>query len=135
MIKKIEITAYFNILIIEWEVNRRLIMKSEKRNHPRFEIKQLVEVDLGHEKFISAEGINLSRSGVLCRTEEECPLYSKVFMMMTIPHKVKERIISLEGVVIRSVHKKEEWETGISITSMEKASRTLFDEVLNHFSS
>ena len=110
-------------------------MKSEKRNHPRFEIKQLVEVDLGHEKFISAEGINLSRSGVLCRTEEECPLYSKVFMMMTIPHKVKERIISLEGVVIRSVHKKEEWETGISITSMEKASRTLFDEVLNHFSS
>ncbi len=110
-------------------------MSSEKRSHPRFEINQFVEMDFGHEIYISAEGINLSRNGVLCKTEEECPLYSSVFMMMTLPYKNKKRIINLEGVVNRSVHKKNGWETGVSITSMNKASKTVFDEVMNHLHS
>jgi len=110
-------------------------MTSEKRAHPRFEINQLVEVDVGFEKFISAAGINLSKNGVLCSTDDECPLYSKVSIMMTIPHKNKERIINLEGVVVRSVHKKKSWETGISITSMSQASRTIFEEALHHLDS
>jgi hypothetical protein len=108
-------------------------MASERRTHPRFGINQLVEVDLGQEKYISAEGINLSREGVLCKTEEECPLYSTVYMMMTLPYKKKERIINLEGIVCRSVHKKNGWETGINITSMNRASRAVFDEVMHHF--
>lgn len=107
-------------------------MKSEKRSHQRFRINQLVEFDLGFEKFISAEGINLSRNGVLCITEDKLPLYSKVFMMMTIPHKRKERIISLEGVVVRSVQRRGEWETGVNITAMNAASQEIFDEVMEH---
>ncbi len=108
-------------------------MNNEKRSHRRFEINQLVELDLAHEKFISAKGINLSKNGILCHTEEECPLYMRVFIMMTIPHKKSERIISLEGVVIRSAHKKHIWETGINITSMDDRSREIFDEVIHDF--
>lgn len=106
-------------------------MKDEKRTHRRFKINQLVELDLAHEKFIPAEGINLSRGGILCHTEEECPLYIRVFMMMTIPHKKRERIISLEGVVIRSAQKKHIWETGIRITSMDDRNSEIFDEVIH----
>ncbi len=110
-------------------------MSSEKRDHPRFKINQLVEIDYGHEKYINAQGLNLSRNGVLCKTEEECPLYGKVLMMMTLPYKKKTRIINLEGVVNRSVHKRGGWETGINITSMNRASKTVFDEVINHLHS
>jgi len=110
-------------------------VKDEKRSHPRFQINQLVEIDYGREQYISAEGVNLSKNGVLCKTEEECPLYSKVFMMMTLPHKNKNRIINLEGVVIWSKHNRGSWETGISITSMTTASRTIFNEVMNHLNS
>jgi hypothetical protein len=110
-------------------------MPSEKRSHPRFTINQLVEVDFGHERYISAVGVNLSRSGVLCVTDEECPLYSTVLLMMTVPHHKKQRIINLEGVVNRSVSKKHGWETGINITSMNKASRSVFDEVIHHLHS
>ena len=110
-------------------------MKPEKRKHPRFKINQLVEFDLGYEKFTAAEGINLSRNGILCKTEDELPLYSKVFMMMTISYKKNERIISLEGVVIRSFHRRGGWETGISLTSMDEASKEIFEEVMAHFNS
>ena len=110
-------------------------MSHEKRSHPRFAVNQLVEVDFGHERYISAVGVNLSKNGVLCITEEECPLYSTVLLMMTVPHKKKQRIINLEGIVSRSVCKKHGWETGINITSMNKASREVFDEVMHHFHS
>lgn len=108
-------------------------MKTEKRSHPRFQINELVEIDYGHEQYISAEGINLSKNGVLCKTQDECPLYSKIFMMMTLPYKKKSRIIDFEGVVIRSKHTRGGWETGINITSMKPASRAIFDEVMHHF--
>ncbi len=107
-------------------------METEKREHPRFEIKQLVEVGFAHEKFVSAEGVNLSKNGILCRTDEECPMYTKVFVMMTIPHKHKERIINLEGIIIRSTHNAGGWDTGISITDMSDASRHIFDEAMKH---
>jgi len=110
-------------------------MKTEKRNHPRFKINQFVEIDYGHERYINAQGINFSRNGILCKTDEECPLYGTVLMMMTLPYKKKTRIINLEGVVNRSVHKKGGWETGINITSMNHASKTVFDEVLKIFHS
>lgn len=107
-------------------------MTTEKRSHPRFIINQLVEVDYGHERYISASGINISRNGILCITDEECPIYSRVQVMMTLPYHKKERIINLEGIVNRSVAKKHGWETGINITDMNKASRAVFDEVMNH---
>ncbi len=110
-------------------------MSFEKRTYPGFEISQFVEMDFGHEIYISAEVINLSRNGVLCKTEEECPLYSSVYMMMTLTYKNKKRIINLEGVVSKSVHKRNGWETGVNVTSMSKASRTVFDEVMNHLHS
>ena len=108
-------------------------MKTEKRGNPRFKINQFVEIDYGHEKYICAEGINLSRNGVLCKTDEECPLYSSVMMMMTLPYKKKTRIVNFEGIVNRSVHKKGWWETVINITSMNHASKTVFEEVISHF--
>ncbi|HPS85542.1 MAG TPA: PilZ domain-containing protein [Spirochaetota bacterium] len=110
-------------------------MVSERRKHPRFGISQLVEVDLGQEKYINAEGINLSRNGVLCKTEDECPLYSRVLLMVTLPYKNEERIVNMEGIVSRSVHKGKGWETGINITSINKAGRTVFDEVMDNFHS
>ncbi|PKL17082.1 MAG: hypothetical protein CVV49_12775 [Spirochaetae bacterium HGW-Spirochaetae-5] len=47
------------------------------------------------------------------------------------PYKNKKRIINLEGIVNRSVHKRNGWETGINITSMSKASKTEAEEVCN----
>ena len=105
-------------------------MSAENRKHPRFEINQLVELDFEKETFIRADGANLSEGGVLCRTEEPCELHSTVFMMMTLSLKGNDRIIKCEGIVVRSEKKGKEWEVGISITSMDGASRKIFSEFI-----
>lgn len=107
-------------------------MSSENRKHPRFEINQLVELDIGRETFIHADAANLSEGGLLCYTEEYCEPYTKVFLMMTLKLESRERIIKCEGVVVRSVKEGRRWNTGISITFMDNASRKIFDEFLSH---
>lgn len=109
-------------------------MSAEKRKHPRFEISQLVEIDYGHETFFSAEGLNLSRTGVLCKTEEECPLSSKIFMMMTFPDKHEQKVINFEGIVVRSVQKQKGWEIGISIKCVNPLDEPFFDGVISKLS-
>ncbi len=105
-------------------------MSAENRKHPRFEINQLVELDFERESFVRADAANLSEGGVLCRTEEPCELHSTVFMMMTLSLKGSDRIIKCEGIVVRSEKKGKEWEVGISITSMDGASRKIFSEFI-----
>jgi len=105
-------------------------MSEEKRKHPRFEINQLVELDLGRETFIHAAAANLSEGGLLCHTDEYCEPYTRVFLMMTLALTGGDRIIKCEGVVVRSEKEGRHWETGISITSMDSASRKIFDEFI-----
>ena len=101
-------------------------MSVESRKHPRFEINQLVELDFARETFVHASAANLSEGGILCVTDEECELYTKVFIMMTLSLKSGERIIKCEGVVVRSEKKGKKWETGIQITDLDAASGKIF---------
>ncbi len=105
-------------------------MSAENRKHPRFEINQLVELDFARETFVHAEAGNLSEGGILCITDEECEVYTKVFLMMTLSLKSGDRIIKCEGVVVRSQKKGKLWETAINITDMDAASRKIFREFI-----
>lgn len=105
-------------------------MPAENRQHPRFEINQLVELDFGRETFVHADAANLSEGGILCKTDELVEASTKVFIMMTLTLKSTERIIKCEGVVVRSQKSGSQWNTGIYITSMDAASRKIFNEFI-----
>jgi len=107
-------------------------MTDEKRQHPRFEINQLVELDMGRETFVHADAVNLSAGGILCKTDEQVDPYTKLFLMMTLNLQNRERIIKCEGLVVRSEKAGDQWDTGISITSMDEASRKIFEEFIGH---
>lgn len=104
---------------------------SDKRKHPRFVINQFVEIDMGRETFINAKGLNLSEGGIMCETDEPCDMYSQIFMMMTLSFGDKERIIKFEGIVVRCDKKGAGWDLGISITSMDAASKKIFGDFLH----
>lgn len=105
-------------------------MSVENRKHPRFEINQLVELDFGRETFVHADAANLSEGGMLCKTDEQVDPYTKIFLMMTLTLRNRERIIKCEGVVVRSQKSGSQWDTGINITSMDAASRKIFNEFI-----
>ena len=105
-------------------------MPDENRKHPRFDINQLVELDFGRETFVHADAANLSEGGILCKTDEQVDPYTKVFLMMTLSLQNRERIIRCEGVVVRSEKAGGQWDTGISITSMDAGSRRIFEEFI-----
>jgi len=59
-------------------------MRTERRKSERFLINQLIEIDMGREYFIPAEGVNISDEGLLCHTAEAIEPYSRVYMQLTL---------------------------------------------------
>lgn len=88
----------------------------EKRRSERFQINQLVQLDFMREEFISAEGINISGHGLLCRTAKALPLGQRVFLMLNLGAPGSKNYLSLEGAAARC---QQEPETGKFICAIE----------------
>lgn len=74
----------------------------ERRRHQRFALQQLVELGFGRERYIHAEGLNISRSGILCRADEELDLSNTVTIYFTLDEDAEEpETLAAEGVVQR----------------------------------
>ena len=78
-------------------------MTDQKERAPRFEIQQMVQVNLGREEFIAAEGVNISESGMLCETDEPVDPGTRVFLMIGVPDAPPEKVVTIaEAMVVRS---------------------------------
>ncbi len=92
-------------------------MAKERRRSPRLSLRHLIELDYGKEQFIQATGVNISSSGLLCKTNPEIALYSRVFLSFALPAETGDEIINCEGIVVRSDKDGDEFTTAISFTS------------------
>lgn len=92
-------------------------MAKERRRAERFSIQHLIELDYGKEQFIRATGVNISSSGLLCKTDPAIELYTRVFLSLKLPGKKGEEIINCEGIVVRNDEEDGEFTTAIAFTS------------------
>lgn len=56
----------------------------ERRRHQRFALQQLVELGFGRERFIHAEGVDISKSGIRCQTSEEIEVSTTLSVYFTL---------------------------------------------------
>ncbi len=78
---------------------------AEKRQDPRFRISQLIKMSGGREEYFNAAGVNLSKGGLMCETDESLQMYNPVFLMFDVPDETEEagyEQIKAEGVVMHS---------------------------------
>ena len=96
-------------------------MTKERRREGRFAIEQMVELSYGHESLVHASGINLSRSGLLCKTDTSLEPYTEVSIVLNFPVDGDTHRIECSGIVIRSVEENGLFKTGISLSALSNA--------------
>ncbi len=101
----------------------------EKRKASRFKLYQMIKLSYGREENIVSESINISETGILCKTETEIEMHSTFFLLFELPLKTGSHLIKCEGIVIRSVKTEEGWEIGVSFADMFQEDK----EVLNKY--
>lgn len=98
-------------------------MKTERRKTPRFSINQMIEMEMGKENFISAEGVNISEEGLLCHTSESMEPYSRVYMQISFEKSQKKQTIACEGVVVRCKKNKKNFDTALEFADIDETDK------------
>ena len=93
-------------------------MSVERRQARRFTIDRMVELEFGRESAIHATGINLSSSGLLCKSDYLLDPDTEVSLVITIPMEKGSHTVSCEGIVVRSERGKGRHLTAIRFTSL-----------------
>ncbi len=115
----ITVCAIINSSLIFVKGSGKIFMR-ERRKYLRFNIHQMIELSIGKENYVSAEAVNLSESGILCRTEQGVEPYSRMFLLIGVPTKEGEKKIRCEGVVIRcDAIKGGYYDVGVEFTSVD----------------
>lgn len=104
-------------------------MTNERRKAKRFKLHQLIKVSFGREEIVAAEGLNISATGILCKTKLEVEPLCQVYVMVVIPEGNSERIIENNGCVVRSSKiKNNEYEVGIEFVDLLDADRIYLEQ-------
>ena len=98
-------------------------MRTERRKSPRFTINQMIDLELGRENYIAAEGVNISDEGLLCHTSELLEPYSRVFLQLSLNGEKKNQTIKCEGVVVRCKKNKKKYDTALEFADMEQSDK------------
>lgn len=89
---------------------------TEKRSSPRFPIDQFVDVSYTREKFIKADGINISLNGLLCELDGPVEPYSKIFILLDTHDG--ESPMELEGIIVRIDKKGKKYLAGVEFSDI-----------------
>ena len=96
------------------------MMSTKKPRSVRFKIEQAITIELTRERFIHAEGLNISDSGLFMVTDTEVEPMTSLYLMLTIPHGDSGNYqIICEGSIARVDRKGNEFHLGVQFTSME----------------
>lgn len=69
---------------------------NDRRQDFRFRLDQCVSLSFARETFLDAQGINLSRGGLLFSSLSHVDTYDKIFVMIKVP----QGVIKAEGLII-----------------------------------
>jgi c-di-GMP-binding flagellar brake protein YcgR len=98
-------------------------MRTERRKSPRFTINQMIDLEMGRENYIAAEGVNISDEGLLCHTSESLEPYSRVYMQLSLNGEKKNHTIKCEGVVVRCKKNKKSYDTALEFADIGESDK------------
>jgi len=98
-------------------------MRTERRKSPRFTISQMIDLEMGRENYIAAEGVNISDEGLLCHTSESLEPYSRVYIQLSLNEAKKNHIIKCEGVVVRCKKNRKTYDTALEFAEINESDR------------
>lgn len=75
---------------------------SDKRKFPRYVISQMLAINFNNFKDVTfVEGINISKSGLLCDINSELSLGTDIYLMVSLPDGNNEKKIEIQAKVVR----------------------------------
>jgi c-di-GMP-binding flagellar brake protein YcgR len=80
----------------------------------------MVETSFDREKFIPAEGLDISEGGLRCRSPEPVDPLSQIFLIVSIPKEGGEHLIKAEATVVRVEKKKNGYVYGICFNQLSE---------------
>jgi len=82
------------------------------------------------EKNISAESVNISEGGILCRSDEPVEPLTSVFLMLSIPGETGDYLMKIEGMVMHSAQREGSWLFGVAFNQLSQEDRHAIAEYL-----
>ncbi len=91
-------------------------IEKDKRRHERMDINQKLELSTSEGAVLQVQGINVSESGLLCRSDEDVPIGTFVLFKLLIPSGKSAMLIPCEGIILRSVEKDGKFDIVVDFT-------------------
>jgi len=91
-------------------------MENEKRRHSRLPLNQVLELSTSDGLIVKAEGVDISESGLLCRTDVEIPRGTYVIFQLSIPGGKSSMSVSCESTVLKCEEKNGKFNVVIDFT-------------------
>lgn len=77
---------------------------SDKRKFPRYVISQMLPINFNNLEGVTfVNGINISKSGLLCDINVQLPIETDVYLMISLPDNKEEKKIEIQAKVVRVV--------------------------------
>ena len=102
--------------------------KESKKRASRFPITQLVDVSHNREDFYHAQGINISKTGLLCEVGEPLEVQSEMYIMLSIDDE--EEPLELQGTVTRVEKKGKTYQVAIKFLDLIDEDMELLDKFI-----
>ena len=104
---------------------------AEKRKHSRFKIYQMIQMSIGEERYVSCEGVNISKSGMLVKTDSEIDSAARFYLLFEVPTEQGSHEIRCEGLAAH-VHKTDEgFEVGVSFTDLFEDDQRVLEQFID----
>ena len=91
---------------------------TEKRNQARFKMYQMIQMTVGKEEYVACEGINISKTGMLCRIDRKIDHAAQFYLLFEVPLQSGNYEISCEGMVAHSHKTDDGYEIGVHFTDL-----------------
>ncbi len=108
-------------------------MPEERRRGSRFPLDAKVELTGDGKTPIKADGVNISKYGILCNTESAVDQSSEKAVQVEIALPESGKKVELGGVIVRTEKRDETYQTGISFTEVDADDKDKLDEFLTSF--
>jgi hypothetical protein len=104
----------------------------EKRKYRRISINQIIELSIGKERILQARGVNVSEGGILFQAASELELYSRLFVMFTIPEGDRSESLTVEGFVVRSDKSGAMYDTAMEFADINEKNNILLKSYIRN---
>ena len=90
----------------------------EQRKFERFKVHQMVETSFDRERFVPAEGLDISEGGMLCSTSEPVDPLARIELLISLPRAETEHLIKTEATVVRVEKEGDDYLIGVQFDAL-----------------